>query len=294
MNRIALIDADEIAYKVALRYEEVWYEVHKDDILKWKYRLKEESVESIGNRDDLEKVRKRVALDPKGYEEVLDRIISKIISDTSSTNIKLYLSGEDNFRYDLATLLPYKGTRDDSTKSFHLKLVKDRIRDLGGRSVEFLEADDMMSSYQTTYQYANEESIICSSDKDLRTVPGLNFNIGKGKVTTISEDEANYNFFYQLLIGDTTDNIPSPYGLGDVGAIRFLDPLRGSSPLQYYNAIVPFYLNHLKRVGKDGKYKTKWYTSQDVHKILWEIGNLLWMHRTLDPEERWQLYEHLA
>lgn len=289
MARIALIDADEVAYKVALRYEEVHYEIHKDDIFKWRSKNKEEAVESIGNREDLEIVRKRVELDPKGYEENLDMIISGIIGKSSSTDLRLYLSGDNNFRYDLATLQPYKGTRDDSTKPFHLKLVKDRIRELGGVSVDFLEADDMMSAYQTIYGYENKETIICSSDKDLRTVPGLNFNIGKGVVTTISQDEANYNFFYQLLVGDPTDNIPSPYGLGDVGATKFLIPLKGSAQLEYYKAIVPFYRNNLLRKGKDGKPKTPWYTGQDVHKVLWEVGNLLWMRRTLDPEERWNI-----
>lgn len=288
MARIAFIDADELAYKVALKYEEVWYEVYKDDVLKWRYRLKEESAESIGTRDDLEIVRKRVELDPRGYEDDLDRLVSKIISDTTSTDTRLYLSGDNNFRYDLSTLLPYKGTRDDSTKPFHLKLVKDRIRELGGESVDFLEADDMMSAAQTLNVIKGKhESIICSSDKDLRTVPGLNFNIGKGKVTNISNEEANYNFFYQLLIGDPTDNIPSPYGLGAVGATKFLEPLLGSSQLQYYNSIVPFYLNQLKRTGKDGKYKTPWYIGQDINSILLEIGNLLWMRRSLDKDERW-------
>jgi hypothetical protein len=41
---------------------------------------------------------------------------------------------------------------------------------------------------------------------------------------------------------------------------------------------------------KDGTYKTKWYDpSINVHEILYEVGNLLWMRRTLDEDERWQL-----
>lgn len=289
MARISLIDGDEVSYKVALRYEEVWYEVYKDDLFKWKYRHKEEAAESIGNRDDLEIVRKRIELDPKGYEDNLDMIISNIISKTSSTDLRLFLSGDNNFRYDLATLQPYKGTRDDSTKPFHLKLVKDRIRELGGRSVDFLEADDMMSAYQTINGYENKETVICSSDKDLRTVPGLNFNIGKGVVTTISQDEANYNFFYQVLIGDPTDAIPSPFSLGAIGATKFLEPLRGSTCKKYYDSIVPFYLSYLNKRDKEGKFKTKWYSGQDINIILYEITNLLWMRRTLNEDERWKI-----
>lgn len=290
MGRLALIDADEIAYKVALKFEQVYYEVRKDDVLKWRYKLKEDSVESIGNRDDLEIIRKIEILEPTGYKELLDRIISEIIANTSSTDIRLFLSGESNFRYDLATLLPYKGTRDDSTKPFYLKLVKDRIRELGGTSFPHLEADDCMSSAQHLHKIKGiHETIICSSDKDLRTVPGLNYNINKKNITTISQEEADYNFFYQILIGDSTDNIPSPYGIGPVGANFHLEGMLGKSSREYYDHIVPYYSKFLNIKGKDGKFKTKWFNKQPIDDILFEVGNLLWMRRTVNEDERWHV-----
>jgi len=289
MARIALIDGDEVAYKVALRYQQQWYGVYKDDLLKWKCKLKEEAVESVGNRTDLEITPYIEPLDPKGYEDNLDLQISSIISGSQSTDIKVYLSGSNNFRYALATLQSYKGqaSRDDSTKPFHLAMVRDEMKKRGAEFIDFLEADDCMSAYQTIL---SEETIICSSDKDLRTVHGLNYNIGKSLLTTISKEEADYNFFYQLLMGDATDNIPSPFGLGEVGAKKFLEPFIGKEPKEYYNNIVAFYLSYLVKKGKDGAFKTKWYSKDmDIHKILWEIGNLLYMHRTLEPDERWSI-----
>jgi hypothetical protein len=288
MGRIALLDGDELAYKVALKYERVDYSIYKDDKLMWKSRNREEAIESILSRDDLELIKERVKLDPNGYEEDIDLLISRCVGRTSSTDFLLCLSGNNNFRYELATLIPYKGTRDDSTKPFHLKLVKDKMVELGGVWIDFLEADDVMSIHQTNYNKTGRESVICSSDKDLRTVPGLNYNIGRDTVTIISEEEANYNFFYQLLVGDPTDNIPSPYGLGDVGANKFLSTLKEVDQKEWYRKLVPFYLNNLLKKDKQGKHKTPWFTGQDVHEVLWEVGNLLWMHRTLDKEERWQ------
>lgn len=292
MSRIALVDADETAYKIALKYQKKWYHVRKDGVLKWKYHLKDEAIESIGNRDDLDIEEFIEVLDPTGFEDDIDMSISKLLHSTSSTSIKLCLSGSKNFRYELATLQSYKGqaTRDDSTKPVHLQLVKDGYIRRGAEIVDFLEADDVMSAYQTILKGEGKESVICSSDKDLRTVPGLNYNIGKGKMEVISEAEADYNFFYQLLIGDSTDNIPSPYSLGDVSARKFLDPLMGSTPQSYYKHIVPFYQSYLAKIDKEGNFKTKWYKKGlSIHDVLWEVGNLLWMHRTLNPEERWSI-----
>jgi hypothetical protein len=292
MGRIALIDADETAYKIALKYQRKWYHVRKDGVLKWKYHLKDEAAESIGNRDDLEIEEFMEVLDPSGAEDDVDRGISNILHRTSSTDYRCYLSGSSNFRYNLATLQSYKGqaTRDDSTKPVHLQLVKDIYLRKGAVIVDFLEADDLLSAAQTLHAHKGvHETIICSSDKDLRTVPGLNYNINKKKIEMISQGEADYNFFYQLLIGDGVDNIPSPYLLGPITAIKFLDPLMGSTPKQYYEAIVPFYLDFLSKKGTDGKYKTKWYDGRSVHDVLWEVGNLLWMRRTLDEEERWSV-----
>jgi len=290
MGRIAAIDGDEIGYRCALKYEETYYEVRKDDVLKWRYRLKEDAVESVMSRDDLEIIKKIEPLDPTGYIENLDTQLSNIIGSTGSTDYRIYLSGESNFRYDLATLLPYKGNRDDSTKPVHLKLVKDRLREMGATSIPHLEADDCMSSMQHLHSIKKEhETIICSSDKDLRTVPGLNFNIGKKLVTTVSQEEADYNFYYQILIGDPTDNIPSPFGIGPVGASIALEGMMGKSSREYYDHIFPYYSKYLMLKGKDGRYKTKWYSGQRIHDVLWEVGNLLWMRRSIDEEERWHV-----
>lgn len=287
MSRTALMDGDELAYRVAFRHEDVNYVVTKDDKFMWRTSSKEEAVESVMSRDDLEINKERVDLGPGDYQGEMDLLISRCIMRTSSTKRLLCLSGTKNFRYDLATLIPYKGTRDDTTKPFNLQIIKDYLVDLGAVSLDHLEADDMMSAFQTDYKERGEESIICSSDKDLRTVPGLNYNIGRDLVSSIDESLAKHNFYYQLLCGDPTDNIPSPYGLGEVGTLKFLDPLYGGGEEEYYNKIVPFYLSYLIKKDKQGKQKTPWYSGQDIHKILWEVGNLLWMHRTFEVEERW-------
>lgn len=284
MGRIALIDGDELAYKHALKYQRKWYVVKKDDRIKWRVHYKEEAIESIGNRDDLEIGEEIEILECKGFEEGLNKDISRILYHTSSMDLRIYLSGPNNFRYSLATLQPYKGNRPPE-KPFHLETIQTELLYRKAESVDFLEADDLLSA---NYQPL-KDAVICSSDKDLRTVPSLNYNIGTGKLSNISTDEAEYNFMYQLLIGDSTDNIPSPYGLGEIKAKEFLGRISSLNTLGKMNKLIDFYSSFLRIKTKDGTYKTKWYDGRDVREVLWEVGNLLWMHRILSPDERWEL-----
>ena len=59
----------------------------------------------------------------------------------------------------------------------------------------FKEADDVLGILGT----ANPDTIIWSEDKDLLTVPAQHWL--NDEVVTITEAEANYNFFYQTLVG---------------------------------------------------------------------------------------------
>lgn len=281
---LALIDGDELAYKVASKYQKKFYGVYRDDKLLWYHPDKPSAIESIGNEDDLELKSFTEVYDPIGYEQRIQDFINNILYNTNSSNCFLCLSGTENFRYSLATIQPYKGNRDKDEKPGHYLLIRDYLKNLGGEYVDYLEADDLLVIKNREV----EDSVICSTDKDLRTVPSINYNISTGLLQRIDYAKSLYNFYFQLLIGDSTDNIPSPYGLGEIGASKILKDLIGSeNEKDYYQTILPAYHEFLLKTDKEGNYKTKWFTDQDPKDILWEIGNLLWMHRTLDPEERW-------
>lgn len=292
MSNVALIDADELSYKIALQYQQKFYTILRDDKVLWKCRYKEEAIESIENATDLDIGETIEIYELKGYKETIDAIITSICTNTNSTNHHLYLSGDSNFRYKRATLLPYKGNRSD-TKPYHLEAIKNEFRERGAQSVDFLEADDLLSIYSNQIK----NSIICTTDKDLSTVPSVNYNIFHKELKVISNEIANYNFYFQLLIGDAVDNIPSPYGLGKETAKSFLTDymhLSGSSigtQHWYESYFIPFYLKYLLKKDKNKNFKTKWYNpDMNVENILLEIGDLLWMRRTLDPDERWNPY----
>jgi hypothetical protein len=283
---IALLDCDEIAYMVAFSYQKKKYYVSKGDIKLYNSFSREEAIESIGNSQDLEL---ESTLEVKHFKDVdikINKIISSILINSNCYNYKAFLSGENNFRKDLATLQPYKGNRY-TEKPVFLQEVKDYFKsNLKAEVVDYLEADDLLSHYSSIL----DDTVICSSDKDLKTVPGLNYNIRLRKFSRITEKEARYNFYTQLLVGDTVDNIPSPYLLGKVGAEKHMDKIdAGSTDKELYDWIKELYIPKVTAVDKEGNYKTKWYSGQDIDEVLYEIGNLLYMHRTLDVNERWEI-----
>ena len=77
-----------------------------------------------------------------------------------------------------------------------------------------------------------ESTIIAHLDKDINMIPGWHYNwelrrLGKviREATTyfVTPEEAEYNFYYQLIVGDTTDNIKGVMGLGPKKAEKFLN-----------------------------------------------------------------------
>ena len=286
MSNIALIDGDEIAFKLAITYQQKYYTILKDDKVLWRCKYKEEAIESIGNRDDLEIGEEIEVYECTDYKRKLDEIISSICNNTNSSSWNCYLSGNNNFRKSIATLLPYKGNRS-TEKPFHYSTITSELRERGAISVDYLEADDLMS----IEYHLKDNGVICSTDKDLRTVPSLNYNIDKKELKRITNEEADKNFFLQLLIGDSVDNIPSPYGLGKAKAESFLETIHPNYYENYYQTFIPFYNSFLtskfKSGDKKGSFRTSWYSSQKVEDILLEVGNLLWMKREYSMDEKW-------
>ena len=132
-----------------------------------------------------------------------------------------FLTGPGNFRFDRATILPYKGNRDATHKPKYFKEIKQYLLDHQGATLtEGEEADDAIGIYQ--YAHTDKSTIIVSTDKDLNQIPGWHYNWVKDQEYYVTIDEANKYFYSQLLTGDATDNIRGVPGVGPVTAARIL------------------------------------------------------------------------
>lgn len=303
-QRICLIDGDEALYSISFRHQKTYYDLYNEDMpISLGYKNKTEAIESIGNDQELHYIerledrlfgktlRAKELLFKREFEECLNNILNRV---GRCSEYIVCLNGENNFRYDFATLRPYKSSRP-ATKPLHHKAIKAMIcKYFKTEIIDHLESDDTMAVLATRLELEGYEPIICSSDKDLKTVSGYNYNIGKRQLSYITKEEALCNFYYQILIGDETDSIPSTYGLGKKRAEEIIEDFKmceilGDYEEALYQHILPHYHKHLTATDAKGNYKTKWYDGRPVNDVIFEIGNLLYMRRTDDEEERWKL-----
>jgi 5'-3' exonuclease len=82
-----------------------------------------------------------------------------------------------------------------------------------------LEGDDVLGILQTSMK----NTVICTIDKDLRTIPGLHYNFDKKTHSCVTPEEANRFFLTQALAGDPTDGIPGIPGVGMKTAAKILE-----------------------------------------------------------------------
>ena len=106
-----------------------------------------------------------------------------------------YLTGKENFRYDIAKTAPYKGNRT-APKPKHLQTLRDYLVSAWDAKISIgQEADDEIAIEHTA---RNHESIIASIDKDFLQLYGSHWNFVKKEMTVVNEAEALLNFYLQV------------------------------------------------------------------------------------------------
>lgn len=215
--------------------------------------------------------------DQKLVEGLARRPLDGVISPTEYT---------PNFRMAVGTTKGYKATRK-SSKPFHFYNLRAYMLATYDCVVSSgWEADDQMAMDQTIDDFLTTPTIICSRDKDLRMVPGWHYSWECGKQRSMGPTFAEgigslflrnddkvigYGplfFYYQMIVGDTVDNIPGLKGWGTKKAMMALDgPF--STEREIYECVRDLY----KDVIGDG-----WQT------YFREQAYLLWMVQELDDE----------
>ncbi len=239
---------------------------------------------------------------PLSWPLVQSRIqgrINGIMEATGADSYQCYLTSDDksNFRFDIATIRPYKGNRKDLEKPRWYNQIRNFLKDhRSAIEIHGMEADDALSIEQCKnkeaaseflknnggLRYYSEEynincweellrewgctTIICSRDKDLDMVPGWHYSWSAGKQKEKElwwQDEISglRSFYKQLLLGDSVDNIPGLYGVGKSSKL-ITDLDSRSSNLEMYESV---YAQYFKRFGS--------YAEQ----FLIENARLLWM-----------------
>ena len=146
----------------------------------------------------------------------LDEQVDKLVNEAPVQDCIVALSDKENYRKELAPY--YKANRKTTRKPMLLQWAKEYLQSKYNTVMyRRLEADDVLGILGT----ANTDTIIWSEDKDLRTVPAKHWI--DGDVVEISEEEADYNFLTQTLVGDATDNYKGCPSVGYKTAEKILE-----------------------------------------------------------------------
>ena len=159
------------------------------------------------------------------FDEQFMSIVNKLEDMYPVERVITFSGSKGNFRKLITPV--YKANRKVENippllNEMH-QFVKDEYDSVWGYGIE---TDDIVARYW--YNLSNEigrdNVMIVSIDKDYKQFPCLiyNYHYKHKVVLDISEDEALYNFYEQMIVGDTADNIKGIPGRGVKYAEKYL------------------------------------------------------------------------
>jgi hypothetical protein len=176
-----------------------------------------------------------------------------------------FLTGKNNYRYDIAKTVPYKGNRKDMKKPKHYEALREHmVNRLGAVIVDGQEADDEVAIKMSVNP---DKYLLVGVDKDLRQIPGWHHNPHKAQTDYVNDFEGYKAFCTQLLTGDRVDNIPGLLGIGPAKAAKALKDAKTKEDL----------LRQAFKVYVEKEHGIEYFVEQ---------GQLLWLRRY--EGELWQ------
>lgn len=147
----------------------------------------------------------------------INGMMEEILNATESNDddFTSYISGENNFRYQLFP--DYKANRKQVEPTYRQLAKAFILESWNGVITEGNEADDALGLNQTG------GTVICSMDKDLLQIPGQHYNFVTRDFSHVNDLGGIRNFYTQLLVGDRADNILGVEGIGKKKAPLYLD-----------------------------------------------------------------------
>jgi 5'-3' exonuclease len=165
---------------------------------------------------------------------VIDAQFTSIFKNTKATHYISVLSGRKNFRKQQYE--SYKENRKNLVKPTKYKECREYVIDkYNSYIVHKVEADDFCASLH----YQNNNTILCSPDKDLLQCPGLYYNPRSHEIMNITElgiikketkengkkkiiSNGCFKIWHQMISGDATDGIKGLKRKGDIYSYNLL------------------------------------------------------------------------
>ena len=151
------------------------------------------------------------------FNEVFASIINRIEDDYEIDKLIVFSGAIGNFRKQISS--KYKANRIDAPKPPILNemhnYVKEAYDSISGKGVE---TDDVVATYWSTLSktFGRNEVLIVTIDKDYKQLPCIiyDYHYKKQCYYDISENDARYFFYEQMICGDSADNVNYCKGYG--------------------------------------------------------------------------------
>ena len=150
-------------------------------------------------------------------EEIMEELLYEVCPTGS---YEVYLTGKGNFRDSIATNWTYKGNRTGEKPYFLPHCRELLVNKYSATIVHGIEADDIIATRATELDF---KCVVASVDKDFLQLPCYHYNYVTQSMVSVSEAEAQLNFYTQCLTGDRVDNIQGVQGIGPAKAAKLLD-----------------------------------------------------------------------
>lgn len=187
----------------------------------------------------------------------IDNMVARILHTTNSDTYTIYISGPNNFRYDVNP--NYKANRKGKPDPTYRQDANAYLVERYGAAVTIgYEADDALSMAGSAL---GAECTICSIDKDLKQIAGRHYNWRTDDFDLIDPLDGLRFFYRQLLIGDTADHLFGVDGIGKVKAGRIINNLESESDM--FQSVQAMY-NDDTRLLMNGQCMWLWRKDQDI------------------------------
>ena len=159
------------------------------------------------------------------FDEQFMSIVNKLEDMYNVERVITFSGSKGNFRKLITPV--YKANRKKQEMPPLLdemhQFVKDEYNSVWGFGIE---TDDIVARYwkELSNEVGRDNVCIVSLDKDYRQFPAIiyNYHFKSREILDISEEEAMYNFYEQMIIGDTADNVNYFKGKGKKYAEKYL------------------------------------------------------------------------
>ena len=181
-------------------------------------------------------------------DEAFEKFNSKlnyIKDDLWSDELHIYLKGVENFRSVDFPL--YKANRPKADPAsivpeLYAMLEEEEV----GIQSDGCEADDLVRTAAHECKHNEDDFVVVAIDKDLFCDPFNYYNPDKSEQFSLTQKEADFNYYSQLLTGDSTDNIKGLHRVGPKTAAKLL-----SSTNEWKNLVIREYKERFNKDYED-------------------------------------------